>query len=107
MGVGLARSGTGRGFAFGLMRLERRVRVVDGWGMRRARSEQTRRAVFVMGTMAVAGVLIWSKLRLATNIPRSAYAVPEMVEPAERPVTSPATPDDSDASDEVSGPDLD
>jgi hypothetical protein len=30
-----------------------------------------------MGTMAVAGVLIWSKLRLATNIPRSAYAVPE------------------------------
>ena len=32
------------------------------------------RAVFVMGTMAVAGVLIWSKLRLATNIPRSADA---------------------------------
>ncbi len=45
--------------------------------MKRARSEHTRRAVFVMGTMAVAGVLIWSKLRLATNIPRSAYAVPE------------------------------
>ena len=45
--------------------------------MKRARSERTRRAVFVMGTMAVAGVLIWSKLRLATNIPRSAYAVPE------------------------------
>jgi hypothetical protein len=48
----------------------------DGVGMKRARSERTRRAVFVMGTMAVAGVLIWSKLRLATNIPRSAYAVP-------------------------------
>jgi hypothetical protein len=45
--------------------------------MKRARSERTRRAVFVMGTMAVAGVLIWSKLRLATNIPRSAYAVPD------------------------------
>lgn len=43
------------------------------------------RAVFVMGTMAVAGVLIWSKLRLATNIPRSAYATPEnaSVEPAD------------------------
>ncbi len=47
--------------------------------MKRARSERTRRAVFVMGTMAVAGVLIWSKLRLATNIPRSAYAVPEQI----------------------------
>lgn len=75
--------------------------------MRRARSEQTRRAVFVMGTMAVAGVLIWSKLRLATNIPRSAYAVPEMVEHAEQPAPVPATPEDSDASDRVSGPGVD
>lgn len=107
MGVGLARSGTGRGFVFGSIRLEQRVWAVDGWGMRRARSEQTRRAVFVMGTMAVAGVLIWSKLRLATNIPRSAYAVPEMVEPTQQPVPSPAISDDSDASDEVSGPDRD
>jgi hypothetical protein len=53
--------------------------------MENARSRRTRRAVFVMGTMAVAGVLIWSKLRLATNIPRSAYAVPEdrSVEPGD------------------------
>lgn len=53
--------------------------------MESARSRRTRRAVFVMGTMAVAGVLIWSKLRLATNIPRSAYAVPEdrSVEPGD------------------------
>lgn len=43
----------------------------------RAQSDRTRRAVFVMGGMAVAGVLIWSKLRLATNIPRSAYAAPD------------------------------
>lgn len=75
--------------------------------MRRARSEQTRRAVFVMGTMAVAGVLIWSKLRLATNIPRSAYAVPEMVERADQPESGPTTSDDSDASDDVSGPERD
>lgn len=26
---------------------------------------------------ALAGLLIWSKLRLATDVPRSAYAVPE------------------------------
>lgn len=45
--------------------------------MKRVRTESTRRAVFVLGMMAVAGVLIWSKLRLATNIPRSAYALPE------------------------------
>lgn len=48
--------------------------------MKRVRTESTRRAVFVMGMMAVAGVLIWSKLRLATNIPRSAYAVPEQAD---------------------------
>jgi hypothetical protein len=48
--------------------------------MKRERAEHSRGAVFVMGMMAVAGVLIWSKLRLATNIPRSAYAVPEQVE---------------------------
>ena len=36
-----------------------------------------------MGAMAVAGVLIWSKLRLATDIPRSAYAVPEQTDDAE------------------------
>ena len=45
--------------------------------MNRSRSESSRRAVLVMGTMAVAGALIWSKLRLATDLPRSAYAVPE------------------------------
>lgn len=45
-----------------------------------------------MGTMAVAGVLIWSKLRLATNIPRSAYAVPEQG-PVETPsADGPAAP---------------
>jgi hypothetical protein len=61
--------------------------------MKRARSERTRRAVFVMGTMAVAGVLIWSKLRLATNIPRSAYAVPEQATVEDAPAGSPnATP---------------
>lgn len=57
----------------------------DTGGMENARNRRARRAVFVMGMMAVAGVLIWSKLRLATNIPRSAYAVPEdrSVEPVE------------------------
>jgi hypothetical protein len=67
--------------------------------MESARERQSRRAVFVLGTMAVAGVLIWSKLRLATNIPRSAYAVPEngSVEPgqpaSDRPGTDARTPD--------------
>lgn len=58
----------------------------DTGGMENARNRRARRAVFVMGMMAVAGVLIWSKLRLATNIPRSAYAVPEdrSVEPVEQ-----------------------
>lgn len=30
---------------------------------------------------ALAGLLIWSKLRLATDVPRSAYAVPEAKDP--------------------------
>jgi len=42
---------------------------------------------------ALAGVLIWSKLRLSTNMPRSAYADPKdaQVDPAPEPgtVTSP------------------
>lgn len=61
--------------------------------MKRARSERTRRAVFVMGTMAVAGVLIWSKLRLATNIPRSAYAVPEQGSVHDAPAVGPVGTD--------------
>jgi hypothetical protein len=100
----VARSGTGRGFVFGVVGLERPVPEVDWSGMRRARTEQTRRAVFVMGAMAVAGVLIWSKLRLATNIPRSAYAVPEQVEPADRAVTGEAGPAGSDPTGAVPGP---
>jgi len=37
---------------------------------------------------ALAGVLIWSKLRLSTNMPRSAYADPKdaQVDPAADPV---------------------
>ena len=33
--------------------------------------------MFVLSAGALAGVLIWSKLRLVTDIPRSAYAEPE------------------------------
>lgn len=36
-----------------------------------------RQTVFVLCVGSLAGVLIWSKLRLVTDIPRSAYAVPE------------------------------
>lgn len=66
--------------------------------MKRARTDSSRRAVFVMGMMAVAGVLIWSKLRLATNIPRSAYAVPEQAGTPDDPAdaaagSSPRAPD--------------
>lgn len=57
-----------------------------------------------MGTMAVAGVLIWSKLRLATNIPRSAYAVPEQAEPAGSHAVDQAVTDGADAPEQVLGP---
>jgi hypothetical protein len=35
-------------------------------------------AIVLCGSLA--GVLIWTKLRLATNVPRTAYAVPEQAE---------------------------
>lgn len=44
-----------------------------------------RRAGFAMSLMAVAGVLIWAKLRLVTNIPRSAYAEPDRAQVDEAP----------------------
>ena len=42
-----------------------------------------------------AGMLFWTKLRLVSDIPRSAYAVPK--ELANRPVTPPETAPDSAA----------
>lgn len=63
-----------------------------------------------MGTMAVAGVLIWSKLRLATNLPRSAYAVPEAVadESAETNAQGPARwGNGTSVGSEIPGPDTD
>lgn len=63
-----------------------------------------------MGAMAVAGVLIWSKLRLATDIPRSAYAVPEQAEEAHDPDTEPVPGTDparTGTGDDLIGPDRD
>lgn len=40
---------------------------------------------------ALAGVLIWSKLRLSTNMPRSAYADPEESQ-VEHPEAQPSQP---------------
>ncbi|MFK7884662.1 MAG: hypothetical protein AB8F26_10825 [Phycisphaerales bacterium] len=48
--------------------------------MTKARDHRNRQAAFVLSAGALAGILIWSKLRLVTDIPRSAYAVPESVE---------------------------
>lgn len=45
--------------------------------MSTARTRRNRGIVLALSTMAVAGVLIWAKLRLTTDIPRSAYAQPE------------------------------
>ncbi len=39
-------------------------------------SKQTRNLTFVLCMGMLAGVLIWAKLRLVTDIPRSAYAEP-------------------------------
>lgn len=50
--------------------------------MNKKRDRLARQAVFVLGIGSLAGVLIWSKLRLVTDIPRSAYAVPEQGEPS-------------------------
>ncbi|MCH8508208.1 MAG: hypothetical protein LAT64_05485 [Phycisphaerales bacterium] len=53
-----------------------------------------------MGTMAVAGALIWSKLRLATDLPRSAYAVPE-------PASVEPDPNEPEAEQGLIGPERD
>lgn len=44
---------------------------------------RARAFTFMLSLGMLAGVLIWAKLRLVTDIPRSALAVPEEVEPME------------------------
>lgn len=61
--------------------------------MSSSREDRSRQAVFVLSAGALAGVLIWSKLRLVTDIPRSAYAVPEGEENAQPPEAHPVHPD--------------
>lgn len=51
--------------------------------MTRSRENRSRQAAFVLCAGALAGILIWSKLRLVTDIPRSAYAEPESKQPAD------------------------
>lgn len=43
---------------------------------------------------ALAGVLIWAKLRLVENIPRSAYAEPDRALNEPDPQPEPHSPDD-------------
>lgn len=38
-----------------------------------------------MGLLLFAGALIWIRLRLVTNVPRTAYAQPEVPPAAQRP----------------------
>ena len=49
--------------------------------MESSRDRRSRQAAFVLSAGALAGVLIWAKLRLVTDIPRSAYAVPDQAQP--------------------------
>lgn len=44
-------------------------------------TKQTRNLTLILSIGMLAGVLIWAKLRLVTDIPRSAYADPRDVEP--------------------------
>ncbi len=44
-----------------------------------SREKHVRSMTFILCMGMLAGVLIWAKLRLVTDIPRSAYAVPEEV----------------------------
>jgi hypothetical protein len=44
---------------------------------------RVRAFTFMLSLGMLAGVLIWAKLRLVTDIPRSALAVPEEIEPTE------------------------
>jgi len=61
--------------------------------------------MFVLSAGALAGVLIWSKLRLVTDIPRSAYAEPENNgEGKDRP-WQPDGPDDAASPKSESEPD--
>lgn len=60
--------------------------------MESKRTRGMRQAGFAMSLMAVAGVLIWAKLRLVTNIPRSAYAEPDRAQ-VEDGVDRSGTPD--------------
>lgn len=64
--------------------------------MSERRERLGRQAAFVLSAGALAGILIWSKLRLVTNIPRSAYAVPEGHQPGNPDAnTPPVQPEDS------------
>ncbi len=45
--------------------------------------KHTRKLSVVFSLGLLAGILIWAKLRLVTDIPRSAYAVPREIEQAE------------------------
>jgi hypothetical protein len=45
---------------------------------------RARALTFMLSLGMLAGVLIWAKLRLVTDIPRSALAVPEQVEGDDR-----------------------
>ena len=61
---------------------------MDQHSHRRPRSlQQAALGLAFCGTLA--GVLIWTKLRLATDVPRSAYAVPRESAGPEKPQQTP------------------
>ena len=69
---------------------------------RPSHQKHARPLTFLLCLGMLAGVLIWAKLRLVTDIPRSAYAEPkeqakDQIDPAALPDAQPA-PDDQNPS---------
>lgn len=64
-------------------------------------SNTTRSASLLLSLGALAGVLIWAKLRLVTDIPRSAYAEPHEVDQPGAPTEQPGHESESDEDNQI------
>jgi len=54
-------------------------------------SNRTVAAALSMFTLSVLAILLWGRIKLVAGVPRTAYAVPEVKQPA-RPAPAPAQP---------------
>lgn len=71
------------------------------------RHRHGRLAASLAFTGALAGVLIWSKLRLSTDMPRSAYADPRQSAVADDPAPRDGVSDDAGTGPETPGTGVD